>query len=652
VLDPYDRRLLTDALRPPDGYRVDGAIGTTFSLDLEALLFAPLSFARFDTQDVEGRPSPDPMALLEAVRRYAARTVVFCHAGQIAVPARDQRLFGYLEESVVEVSPRRPGALFHPKLWLLRFSSPDGAVRLRLLCPTRNLTFDRSWDTVLVLEGPLRDRQRAIALNHPLGDFVQALPGLARRPVPVGVLALVERLQDEVRRVPFEAPPGLTLGGFWPLGLDEARPWPFLERGRRTLVVSPFVTPDVLADLAASGRGHVLVSRRESLDAVAASDLAPFAGVYVLGEGAGDAPDAGSPSAPDADRPGEPTDEATAERAGATLRGLHAKLFVQEAGWDAHLWTGSANATHPAFDGNVELLVELTGSRSRAGIDAILAQRVGATGLRDLLEPYAPPEAPVPPDAVQERLERLADAARHALGRAALEARVEALPGDTPAGDAFRLTLSAARPPGLPGDVEVACWPATLREVAAVRLPTAAGGELAAFAPVSFEALTSFFAFAATARAEGRTAVARFVVNVPLQGAPADRPERLLRSLLRNRDQVLRLLRFLLAEGDATAMAELLRASAGDHQSAAGAGTAPAAPTVPLFEAMLRALDRRPETIDRVARLVESLRRGGDRGDGGGLLPEGFDEVWQPIWAVRSRQLAAGHAREDGGRPG
>jgi hypothetical protein len=35
---------------------------------------------------------------------------------------------------------------------------------------------DPSWDTLIALEGPLADRQCAIAKNHALADFVVALP--------------------------------------------------------------------------------------------------------------------------------------------------------------------------------------------------------------------------------------------------------------------------------------------------------------------------------------------------------------------------------------------------------------------------------------------------------------------------------------------
>ena len=56
---------------------------------------------------------------------------------------------------------------------------------------------------------------------------------------------------------------------------------------------------------------------------------------------------------------------------------LHAKLYVSESGWDAHVWTGSANATDAAFRRNVEFLVELIGPRKRFGIDTLMEHRKG-----------------------------------------------------------------------------------------------------------------------------------------------------------------------------------------------------------------------------------------------------------------------------------
>jgi len=54
MLQPNDRRHLFESLRPPEGYTLDAAIGTTFTLELLALLTAPLAFTTFDWADETG----------------------------------------------------------------------------------------------------------------------------------------------------------------------------------------------------------------------------------------------------------------------------------------------------------------------------------------------------------------------------------------------------------------------------------------------------------------------------------------------------------------------------------------------------------------------------------------------------------------------
>lgn len=57
MLDPNSRRLYLEALQSPEGYRLDRAVATTFSLDLLTLLMAPLSFAMFECEHSEIRCS-------------------------------------------------------------------------------------------------------------------------------------------------------------------------------------------------------------------------------------------------------------------------------------------------------------------------------------------------------------------------------------------------------------------------------------------------------------------------------------------------------------------------------------------------------------------------------------------------------------------
>lgn len=53
-----------------------------------------------------------------------------------------------------------------------------------------------------------------------------------------------------------------------------------------------------------------------------------------------------------------------------------------------------------------------------------------------------------------------------------------------------------------------------------------------------------------------------------------------------------------------------------------------------LFEMLLRNLDHAPQRLDHLNGLLKELRHAEDGED---LLPAGFDEIWEPIWARRER---------------
>ena len=632
MLEPYDRRLLLEGLRPPAGYRLHRAIGTTFSLDLLTLLTIPLVFTLFDWQDSDGQPTKDPIALLDALRHHADRISIFCQSGQIMVPTAQQTLYGYLEDSVIEVNARNPHGVFHPKVWVLRFEPHEEAsgdpILYRLLVLSRNLTFDRSWDVVLRLDGILANRRNAFSRNHPLGDFIQVLPTLAQRRLAPALLTDLQQIQHELRRVQFEPPPDINDVKFWPLGHRGSQNWPFDGRIDRLLIVSPFLASSMLKRITQKGQGHVLVSLPESLAALDIETRNRFESLKVLAEAA--SPELVDPVEPDDTEPILIT-EAGSEGGPFPLTGLHAKVYVADMGWNARVWVGSANATEMAFNGNVEFLVELTGTKGRYGIDSLLSQHDDTTTLADLLQDYVRADVDLPSD-LQRQIEKALESARRSVARANLCVRVDTLEDR----DQFRLTLLQ---PGntsvcMPKDMRVWIRPIMLHGGAQVEIhPETSSSDhhrvLAEFPRVSFEALTSFFAVRIEARIEKESAASAFVINLPLQGAPADRRERLLRTILRNRDDVLRYLRLLLADSglDAT---ELVGTVADGKYGSDGRMHQTA--DAPLFEALMRALYRNPTRLDEIARLVKDLRQ--DEGDQS-LLPDGFDAIWEPIWSIR-----------------
>lgn len=617
MLDTRERSLLLETLRPPVGYSIDRAIGTSYTLDLTTLLTAPLAFTFFNYHDEDGDPTADPVALLEALRRHAERITIFCQAGAISVPKPNQ-LFVYLEQSVVEVKAPRKGGIFHPKIWLLRFVAEGQPIRYRFLCLSRNLTFARAWDTCVALDGELTSRTNGFAANRPLGEFVKALPGLAVRRLSASVRADVERMASEVRRVRFETPAPFKKVFFHSMGLGGRANWPF-PKGARLMVVAPYLTERTIRKCHEVNQLEILVSRPEALASIPA-ELLPEKGTYVLSplaemdarESSGEE----DPTAAEADGKSEKPVEIT---------GLHAKLYVAQTGQSGHVFTGSANATTAGFERSVEFLVELVGGPYACGIRSVLGDPADdkQSALSSLLQEYQPVEDSEPPDEIQQELDQgIEQLAREIAGRK-LTSRVEELEGRA----TYSLTL-LGQPPEIPEEANIWLWPLTLS--GEQRRDLLLGGPvLVRFEELSFEALTAFWAFEIEMRREGRRTSRRFAVATTLEGAPRDRRERLLRSLLKNRRQVLRLLLLLLAD-EGLDISQLIAGT--DDGSGGGGRWAGGWDEPTLLEELLQSLSQDPRRLDQAARLIDDLRR---TQEGAELLPSDLDAIWVPIWKAR-----------------
>jgi hypothetical protein len=259
---------------------------------------------------------------------------------------------------------------------------------------------------MLVLDGQLIKNSKEVAANRPLSDFVASLPRLARNP------SLVERVQTQVdliatelQRVQFELPAGFEQLLFHPLGLQGNSKSPIAGQIDRLLVVSPFVSEKRLHQLSQQGKRNILIARPEALEQIPLTTLGTFAQCYQI-----------SPAANPEDADATPSTSTQ-----APLVGLHAKLYVAEAGPTVRIWTGSANATDAAFERNVEFLVELVGSKQQFGIDTLLALHDHEVSFRSLLEPFIPPSEPI---LIDDSLQDLAQAAEVKLLKFSLTAHV------------------------------------------------------------------------------------------------------------------------------------------------------------------------------------------------------------------------------------
>jgi hypothetical protein len=615
MLEPNSRRTYLSELRPPEGYALDRAVATTFSLDLLSLLMAPLSMVLFESPDKE-EALKDPTAVLEALRRVSGKFAIFCQQGRIAVPKNDNVLFGCLEKTVVEVKPKDPRGVFHAKTWLMRFVANGVPAVYRFLCLSKNLTFDRSWDTVLTLEGELKDRKVAFASNNPLGDFFEALPELAASKVSEEVKNNVALVANEVRRAEFEWPEEFDGYEFLPLGnlgkkkkLDWGRP-------SRTLIVSPFLDKEPTHRLAESGTNNVLVSRQESFDELPDELIKAIeqnSQLYVMDTAA--------------EVPEEMGEEETSETSGLTdFSGLHAKLVIFEEGWNAAVLSGSANATRAAWSGeNVEFVTRLVGKKSRVGIDSFLGKDDQQHSFHSLLRPYKRVE--MPKDAsLSKKLEEMLDGARRAVSSARMRARITQ---DSESG--YTINLTSSGPFSFGADsVSGVCFPISLRASSGHDVAPLLKGDALLFPNLSSIGLSSFFAFQIEARLEGEKAAIAFVLNLPVEGMPADREKHILTSVVSDKSRFVRYLLFLLSEGfdgrePGWVPEPPLKEEGDPGLEHLFSGFQP-------LEEMIRAYSRHPERLDCITRLVEDLKQSEE---GRLVLPEGFDQIWEAFAAVR-----------------
>lgn len=591
VLELDTRTLLLDALRPPAGYGLDIAVGTTFTLDLTALLAVPLAAAmrdgsRSDSEDAEesaaAEDRTEALDLFETVRRLADRVVVFAQAGATAVPKRYRPLYACIENSVVPVRRPRPGRIFHPKLWALRFRRDDGALHHRVVVLTRNLTFDRCWDVMVTADeeseaGATFDTQGLLEALRYLPDLVG--DGHENQ------LALVDDLADTLTRARLPLPARARSGSFHALGWDGTATWPFDPTCRDALAVSPYLSASSAERfLHSATHGATAVARPTAFDGVEsplkAEKLVPL---------------------PEA----EPADDGDGT---TTLRGLHAKVFVQDRwGGPYSLWIGSANLTDAAFDGNAEMLVRIDGDRGAFGTAAVLGtERRGSDrslGLRDLLTAYEPgdPGTEEPEDGDLQAI---------AIDVAAAGVTLGVEPSDS--ADTWDVALRAEpASTNLELDARLLTLPSPL--------PVQQGS--ARWTGLATTSITPYVVLGVS-DGDRRHEV---LVRAQLEGDPGHRRSAVLASCMASPEDFLRYVLALLGDDDPI--------GADVDGGGAWATTALRAWLDPerVLEGLLLAASRSPQRLEQLQRLVVELERT-ERGRS--VIPEDFRTVWEPVWAA------------------
>ena len=139
----------TDVMQS-EGYVVDYAILTTYSLDMPSLLSVPFMLGAMS--DMTEATMRSPHLVLQAVNKSAGKFSVFCNAGCIAVPQVNSKIYTLMERSVVQVAlpPKGNGFVnFHPKVWVIKETNPDRKEsKIEVVVMTRKKTCANDLDVV------------------------------------------------------------------------------------------------------------------------------------------------------------------------------------------------------------------------------------------------------------------------------------------------------------------------------------------------------------------------------------------------------------------------------------------------------------------------------------------------------------------------
>lgn len=603
MLSPSNRALLTDELAPPRGFQLSHAVGTSFTLDLTAALSVPLALTKSAPED-----EPETSGIMAALMRIGDRIDVFTQAGAWGMSGQSD-LASLLEQSIHPVVPRT--GICHPKLWLVEYTRAEER-RHRLICSSRNLTFDASWDTLMVIDEKPTDAPspEAAARNEPLVALLSELAGRSQPALPAGRRRRLDEFADRLRNVEWDISPHYDLQ-FHALGLPTSR-MPDLT-AREALIVSPFVTPDGLDLLAERMERVHLVSRAETLDALGTeASTRRRLKTSVL--------DSAVEDPAHADRSAEePGDDAPASEAApaAGPSGLHAKLISCARGHRARLFLGSANATRPGWRQNLEMMVELEGRRQELGPGTV------RDSLGSLLVPYEPTD-----DAEDSSGDEGLSALEHQLFELAMIPLRMRISGDDPHTLEVRRREEGPLPTSASSLRELRWNLLTREDLGASGLP---GDEQSPtqLHDVPTTDITPFLRLTAVSEAGERRST---LVLAELEDDPPHRRESIIARRLTDPSKLIELLLMLL-DSDAAGVSAM-SAAAADRMGNGASGDA----SFPgLLETLLQALASGSDGLDDARRIVEHI----SQADDGPNLPPQFLQLWNAAWeAHRTHSLA------------
>jgi hypothetical protein len=342
-LDPKASRSwnsLFDSMRPPTGYTLVSAVGTTYGLSLDTVVASLIAMDGADAVQL----STNPVAGLLSATRLASRVRIFFQNGRCQRPSYNfpTSLATLIEPVVVRVQMQ--SGEYHPKLWVFRFENGDTSDTLiRTVIGSRNLAESRALEAGIILEG--RPSSRGDSIGIELARAVRSCLSITKsRCRPITDLA--EVLDRTAFDIPHEGDDLTRL--FWQDSRHRTLVTMLPPAADRAIVVSPFLSPAFINGVLPRFRELTVVTSNDTLNQLddltfSSLEKACDEHLYVVDE----------------------LSEDVEGQDGGYLDGIHAKIIVLDKGngTSESTFIGSANATGQGWGlggpSNVEVVVQL-----------------------------------------------------------------------------------------------------------------------------------------------------------------------------------------------------------------------------------------------------------------------------------------------------
>ena len=570
-----DRLNYGQLLMPPVGYSLVRAVGTTYSLNLETLMSVCIALGIQENTD--SSLTKNPFALLKSLQELSDKLLIFCEAGQIApMPPEQSPLLLMLDKMIVPVKLKatkdKGTPSFHPKTWTLQYEDAEGNQYFRFIVLSRNLTFDRSWDVAVSLDGKLtRSRHRS---SYPIVDFLvylkdKTLEGVSMKAAKKKILsALIQSLPyvkfslEDKRFLDFEIIP---LG----IGTVDFDKDPLMTNTfHDLLIMSPFLSSGVMQTF--DKRSHLkndnrhLITRTTELHKIAGK-LDSFK-VFTMKDSVVEGEEYLSDD--------EPTK--------IQQEDIHAKMYLMTKDSNSTLYVGSMNASENGLHRNVEMLLKLSAQRRYLSLDQIEADLFGPD---EKWNPFEEKDLSTVDNEATEKNER--DELERAIKRIC---RIKAKAAVESSGDGYKVTILLECPcSGFP-NVDIA--PArTVR--------TQPLAEVVAFDGLSALELTELYRITVKGKTESITRMMLIPTEMPL-----NRDDMVVRSILKDKRAFVDYLAFILGDDYVLSALEMEQAttSNSDKEQHSNEDGLPA-----IYEKMLKIAYSEPKRLKEIRHVMNQI---------------------------------------------